>query len=91
MSRGRAGNPQTGPFFIAGAVPGDTVAVHLTRLSLNRGWAISTDTLSNLAMTPELAGRMNFQGEIVRWRLDAAAGVAMRENAPLAWPDMQCH
>jgi hypothetical protein len=31
VSRGKAGNPQTGPFYVIGASPGDTVAVHLTR------------------------------------------------------------
>jgi amidase len=82
VSRGKGGNPQTGPFYVIGAAPGDTVAVHLTRLRLNRDWAISTDTLSNLAMTPELAARMKFQGQLVRWRLDVQRGVAMRENAP---------
>src|SRR5580765_4619310 len=34
------GNPQTGPFFVEGAEPGDTLAVHLDRLwpSRERGW-----------------------------------------------------
>ncbi len=82
VSRGKAGNPQTGPFYVIGASAGDTVAVHLTRLRLNRDWAISTDTLSNLVMTPELAARMKFPGQLVRWRLDVSRGVAMRENGP---------
>jgi hypothetical protein len=68
--RAEAGNPQTGPFYIEGAEPGDTVAIHVTQLRLNRGWAISTDTLSNLAITPELAARMNGRGQLVRWRLE---------------------
>ena len=35
------GNPQTGPFFIEGAEPGDTLVVHLDRLAPNRptGWS----------------------------------------------------
>jgi amidase len=33
------GNPLTGPFYIEGAVPGDAVAVTITRLSLNRNYA----------------------------------------------------
>lgn len=34
------GNPQTGPFFIDGAEPGDTLVVHMDRLAPNRpiGW-----------------------------------------------------
>ena len=82
VRRGEAGNPQTGPFHINGAEPGDTVAVHLTRLRLNRDWAISTDTLSNPAVTPELAARMGGQRNLVRWRLDIERGVATRENPP---------
>ena len=82
VRRGEAGNPQTGPFYINGALPGDTVAVHLTRLRLNRDWAISTDTLSNPAVTPELAAQMASQRHIVRWRLDIERGFATRENPP---------
>ena len=80
VTRGKPGNPQTGPFYVVGAAPGDTLAVHITRLRLNRGWAISTDTLSSLVTTPELAARMTFQGQMVRWRLDMSRGLAMREG-----------
>jgi acetamidase/formamidase len=82
VRRAEAGNPQTGPFYIIGAEPGDTVAVHLTRLRLNRGWAISTDTLSSRAMTPDFAARTTRQGHLVRWRLDLERGMATRENPP---------
>ena len=78
IRRAAAGNPQTGPFYIEGAEPGDTVAVHINRLRLNRDWAISTDTLSSLAVTLALAARMNGRGQLVRWRLDLKRGIAMR-------------
>lgn len=35
-------NPQTGPFFVEGAEPGDTLAVHLVDVSPARDWAVST-------------------------------------------------
>jgi len=35
-------NPQTGPFYIEGAEPGDTVAVHFVSLSPARDWGAST-------------------------------------------------
>lgn len=35
-------NPQTGPFWIEGAEPGDTLAVHLVDLMPARGWGAST-------------------------------------------------
>jgi acetamidase/formamidase len=82
VRRGEAGNPQTGPFYIESAEPGDTVAIRITRLRLNRDWAISTDTISNRAVTPALAVRMNDRGQFVRWRLDLQRGMAMRQDAP---------
>ena len=33
------GNPETGPFFVEGAMPGDTLAIHFRRLRLNRNSA----------------------------------------------------
>jgi len=35
-------NPQTGPFHIAGAEPGDTLAVHFVSIEPSRDWAVST-------------------------------------------------
>ena len=35
-------NPQTGPFYLEGAEPGDTVAVHFVSLVPARDWAAST-------------------------------------------------
>ena len=37
-------NPQTGPFFVEGAEPGDTLAVRILKLEPARGYAISTFT-----------------------------------------------
>jgi acetamidase/formamidase len=35
-------NPQTGPFFVEGAEPGDTLAIHIADLQPARDWAAST-------------------------------------------------
>jgi acetamidase/formamidase len=35
-------NPQTGPFFVEGAEPGDTLAIHLIEVEPARDWAVST-------------------------------------------------
>jgi len=35
-------NPQTGPFFIEGAEPGDTIAVHILKLAPARGFGVSS-------------------------------------------------
>lgn len=82
IERAKAGNPQTGPVYIEGAEPGDTIAIQIIRLRPNRDWAISTDTFSSRAITPELAARMNPRGSLVRWRLDFHRGIALREEPP---------
>jgi hypothetical protein len=35
-------NPQTGPFFVEGAEPGDTLALHIVDLTPARDWGAST-------------------------------------------------
>ena len=70
------GNPQTGPFYIESAMPGDTLVVHLTRLRLNREYALSGDGLVSRALDKGLAQRMKEGGNTVRWNLDLTHGVA---------------
>jgi acetamidase/formamidase len=35
-------NPQTGPFYVEGAEPGDTLAIHIMSLQPARSWAVSS-------------------------------------------------
>ena len=35
-------NPLTGPFYVEGAEPGDTLAVHFVSIEPSRDWAAST-------------------------------------------------
>jgi len=81
VTRALFGNPQTGPFFISGAEPGDTLVVHLVKLTLNRDWADSLDTIVGRALGGSLAGRAGDLGKPVRWTLDRKAGVARPEGA----------
>jgi len=75
------GNPQTGPFYVVGAEPGDTLVIHLEHLAPNRdtGWS-STQVAHNVVdplYVPELPAR-----ELVTWRLDTAAGTARLVEPP---------
>jgi amidase len=50
------GNPLTGPFYIEGAVPGDTLVVHLNRVRLNRDTAgIYNDTVVGSTVDPTIS------------------------------------
>ena len=74
------GNPQTGPFYVEGAMPGDTLVVRLVRVRLNRDWAISDDGIVPRGMDADLAVKMKDAGASVRWHLDLAKGVATSEK-----------
>lgn len=70
------GNPETGPFYIEGAQPGDTLVVHLDKVRLNRDWAISDDDLVPRAVDTEWSVKMKDAGKSVKWHLDVVRGVA---------------
>lgn len=80
-TRALFGNPQTGPFFVAGAVPGDTLVVHVRRLKLNRDYADSLDTIVGRALGSTLVADAGALGKPVRWLLDREAGRARPEGA----------
>jgi len=79
VQRVLGGNPQTGPFFVEGAVPGDTLVVHVVHLRLNRDYAVSGDGLVPRALAPDLAVKLKDTGKRVTWHLDRAKGVATSE------------
>lgn len=74
------GNPETGPFYVETAMPGDTLIVHLTRVRLNRDWAMSDDAIVPRGLDANLAVKMKDGGKSVRWHLDATRGVATVEK-----------
>ena len=76
IKRVLGGNPQTGPFYIQSAIPGDTLVVHLTRLRLNRDYAISDDAVVGRGTDNYLAVKMKDGGKTVLWHLDIAQGLA---------------
>ncbi|MGA7240292.1 MAG: acetamidase/formamidase family protein [Bryobacteraceae bacterium] len=76
--RSNGGNPETGPFYVEGAMPGDTLVVKLNRIRLNRDSAFSGNQITNDALG---AGYIHdakyddkFSGE---WKLDRDGGSAM--------------
>jgi amidase len=77
--RSLGGNPQTGPFYVTDAMPGDVLAIHIRRLKLNRDWAISTNGIVDRANPPGIASRVKDTGT-VRWHLDLEKGLASPEK-----------
>ena len=80
VTRVLGGNPETGPFYVESAYPGDTLVVHITRLRLNRDWAISDDYIVDRGVDRDFAAKSKDDGKSVRWHLDIAKGVATPEK-----------
>lgn len=70
------GNPQVGPFYVMTAEPGDTLAVHIKRLKLNRDYADSLDSIVGPALSQSLAAKAQGLGKPIRWKLDREKGLA---------------
>ena len=68
------GNPQTGPFHVEGAEPGDTLAVHLDRLTPNRPFGWTRPSVAPNVLDPdyvrETAGEIPDRDELCRWEVD---------------------
>lgn len=97
-----ADNVLTGPFYIEGAEPGDTLVVRLDRVRLNRDWGWNGIRIATGALAPETIeqlfpanccdewlqpGRRN----ALRWNLDRSRGVltpsrALGERVRLEFP-----
>jgi acetamidase/formamidase len=74
------GNPQTGPFYVEGAEPGDSLAVHfdLIRPNRPRGWTATT--LAENVVDPEYVRTLP-ERQLADWDVDVEAGKATLRTA----------
>jgi acetamidase/formamidase len=74
------GNPQTGPFYIEGAEPGDTLVLHLDRLTPNRTYGFTGATVAPNVVDPDYVTSLPWSPEgkrqLAEWHVDAEAGMA---------------
>ncbi len=80
------GNTQTGPFYVEGAAPGDTLVVHLNRVRVNQARAeMACWALAPNALTPGYPQRPPGSPCGFYWALDAEQGTGRLEqpSAPL--------
>ena len=75
-------NPQTGPFFVEGAEPGDMLVVTIEKLETNRAVAYSSSLLAPYAVDPgAIASRVDREPKRTTWTIDKARGVARLDQA----------
>jgi len=74
------GNPMTGPFFVEGAEPGDTLVVHLDAITPNRSYGWGNTMLAPNVVDPEYVPDLPWppDGERRRshWHVDVTANMA---------------
>lgn len=71
------GNPMTGPFFIEGAEPGDTLVVQLDKLTPNRPTGWTGRTVAPNVVDPHYVLELPWPtqpGQLATWEIDHAAG-----------------
>jgi acetamidase/formamidase len=76
-------NPQTGPFYVEGAEPGDTLAIHFISIKPARDWAVSTTVplFGALTSTHLTATLQDPLPEVVWiWQLDRARTLCRFES-----------
>jgi acetamidase/formamidase len=75
-------NPQTGPFYVEGAEPGDLLVVTIEKLEPNRATAYSSSLLAPYTVDPSaIAARVDREPKRVTWTIDKARGVARLDAA----------
>ena len=77
-------NPLTGPFYVDGAEPGDTLVVDIQRIKLDRSWAYSSILPGFGSLTEEAPGRSLLLNDPLpskryQWELDTKKGVGTVE------------
>lgn len=76
VRRSQGGNPETGPFYIEGAFPGDTLVVKLNKVRLNRDSAASGDEIAGSALNPGYVQRTKYKDNFDSdWVLDRENGI----------------
>jgi len=88
--RGQGPNPETGPFYIEGAEPGDTLVVHLLRLDTNRATGWSASLLAPYTADP---GFLRLEAlrepKTANWHIDKQKGVAYPEPGQFKGPRIE--
>jgi amidase len=75
-------NPQTGPFYVEGAEPGDMLIVTVEKIDTNRAMAYSSSLLAPYAVDPgAIAARVDREPRRVTWTIDKTRGVATLDQA----------
>ena len=63
------GNPQTGPFYVEGAEPGDALVVHLDHIWPNREYGFCGSSVAENVVDPDYVRELP-QAPLAEWKVD---------------------
>ena len=79
-----APNPQTGPFYVEGAEPGDMLVVTFEKIEPNRATAYSASLLAPYTVDPAaINARVDREPKRMIWNIDKTKGIAWIESPDL--------
>ena len=78
--RASGGNPLTGPFYIEDSKPGDVLEIKLTKISLNRNYAYTSEAFVSRSMPDTIAGQFK-KPHLVKWKLDIENNFASPDSS----------
>jgi len=80
IKRQSGGNPLTGPFYIENSKAGDVLQITLTKVSLNRSYAYTSESFVSRSM-PDSITKQFRKLHIVKWKLDIEKGFAFPDSS----------
>ena len=78
------GNPQTGPFYVEGAEPGDVLAVRFDRIVPNRRWGRTSALVAFNVVDPDLIPDLPRERGRGDWDIDVEKGTATLQQPETA-------
>ena len=83
-------NPQTGPFFVEGAEPGDMLVVSIEKIDTNRTTGYSSSLLAPYAVDPAaLIARVDREPRRANWIIDKARGTVRLDGNDIGGLDLR--
>ena len=81
VQRAQSPNPMTGPFYVEGAEPNDSLAVRIVRITPTRGTGWTYSPLAPNVVDPSAVAALPRRQTVI-WSIDTAAGLVRLEEPP---------
>jgi len=74
------GNPQTGPFYVEDAEPGDSLVVELDSIRPNRSYGFCGSSVAPNVVRPDYVPQLPLDAPLAEWDVDVSRGTAILQR-----------